>query len=94
MAEYTKQFAAIASSSDHKTKNEKYKELLTKFLNAGDGKGLKAFLDHMLEESTTLIISRTLLQAFAQSLPTLKSELHKELALYTLEKNSTQSGCF
>jgi len=86
MAENNKLFASIASSSDHKTKNEKYKELLTKFLGAGDTKGLKAFLDHMLEESTPLIISRTLLQAFAQSLTSLKPDAHKDLAVYSLEK--------
>jgi len=79
-------FATIAASSDHKTKNEKYKQLLDQFLQKKAVKELKAFVDHMLEDQTPLVISRTLLQAFALALPELEPELHKEIGHYTLEK--------
>jgi len=80
------QFASIAASADHKTKNEKYKKLLDEFVAKKQGKELRAFIDHMLEDATPLVISRTLLQAFAQALPTLGPDLHKEIGHYALEK--------
>jgi hypothetical protein len=46
MSDLSKQFAAIAASSDHKAKNEKYKEVMNKLLSSGDISGLKQFVDH------------------------------------------------
>jgi len=81
-----KLFASIASSSDHKTKNEKYKQLLDGFIEKQQAPELSAFVDHMMDERTPLVISRTLLQHFALSVPKLKPELHKQVAHYALER--------
>jgi len=81
-----KQFADIAASSDHKTKTEKYKQILDQCIDKQDKKSLELFVMHMLEEKTPLVISRTLLQAFAVSLPKLPAELHKQIAHFALEK--------
>jgi len=86
MADASKLFAGIAASADHKTKNEKYKQLLDGFIEKGSLNELKAFVDHMLEEKTPLVISRTLLQAFAIALPKLAPQIHKDVAHYALEK--------
>jgi len=82
----TKLFADIAASSDHKTKTDKYKALLDQFVDKKSVSDLKAFVDHMLDDKTPLVISRTLLSPFAEALPKLPSEVHKEVAQYALEK--------
>lgn len=79
-------FASIVGIADHKVKIEKYKELLTTLVAKKQEKELKAFVDHMLEEKTPLVISRTLLQAFAMALSSLPPELHKEIAQTAVEK--------
>jgi len=79
-------FNQIAAVADHKTKNEKYKQLLDQFLGGQQANELKAFVDHMLDEKTPLVISRTLLSAFAVGIPKLKPELHKEIGHYSLDK--------
>jgi len=86
MADINKTFAEIATLSDHKTKTEKYKALLDQFIAKESIKELQAFLVHMLDEKTPLVISRTLLQAFATSLTKLKPAPHKDIGLYALEK--------
>jgi len=40
----------------------------------------------MLDEKTPLVISRTLLSPFAQALPKLSADMHKDIAHYALEK--------
>eukprot|EP01119_Soliformovum_irregulare_P005515 TRINITY_DN17270_c0_g1_i1.p1 TRINITY_DN17270_c0_g1~~TRINITY_DN17270_c0_g1_i1.p1 ORF type:complete len:389 (+),score=123.92 TRINITY_DN17270_c0_g1_i1:68-1234(+) len=79
-------FKSIDAQSDPKVKNEKYKELLNGYVSKKSIPDLKKFVEHMVEESTPLVISRTLLQAFAVSLPQLPADLHKEIALFALEK--------
>jgi COP9 signalosome complex subunit 4 len=76
----------IASSSDHKTKTEKYRALLDEIIDRRASSHLRAFIDHMIEETTPLVISRTLLQAFASELGKLPTDLQKEVGLYTLER--------
>lgn len=80
------QLSSIASISDHKTKNERYKQLLNQMIENKAVSDLKAFVDHMLEDKTPLVISRTLLQTFAQSIRVLPSEFHKDIGHYSLEK--------
>jgi len=91
----TSQFASIASLGDHKTKTEKYKQLLENFVEKQDAQSLKEFVDHMLDESKTpLVISRTLLQAFALLLPKLSSNVHKDIAHYSLDKIQSRVVAF
>jgi len=86
MADITKSLADISASTDHKTKNERYKQLLDKLSDAKDVKGLQAFVSHMLDEKTPLVISRPLLGAFAIALAKLPGDTHKTIGLYALEK--------
>jgi len=81
-----KLFADIAASSDHKSKNEKYKQLLDQLIEKNAVKDLQLFVTHMLDEKTPLVISRTLLHAFAVALPKLPADAHKEIGHYALEK--------
>jgi hypothetical protein len=46
MAEVNKVFSEIAASNDHKTKNEKYKQLLDQFIEKNAKKELEAFVVH------------------------------------------------
>jgi len=78
------QFASIAAIADHKTKIEKYKALLEQLIAKKSVPELKAFVEHMVDEQTPLVISRTLLQAFAVALP--GTEIHKEIGHHSLEK--------
>jgi len=48
----------------------------------------------MLEDATPLVISRTLLQAFAVALPSLEADLHKEIGHYALEKIQPRAVAF
>jgi len=76
----------ISSSPDHKSKTEKYRVLLNDLFANQAVPQLKIFIDHMIEETTPLVISRTLLQAFATTLENLPREIQKEIGHYTLEK--------
>jgi len=82
----SKSLAEIAAIADHKTKTEKYKVLLTDLIAKKLPQNLHEFIDHMIEESTPLVISRTLLQVFATSLRELPSEVQKAVGHYTLDK--------
>jgi len=86
MGDTNKLLSDIAASSDHKTKNEKYKQLLDQLVSKKSLKDLQLFVSHMLDEKTPLVISRTLLQSFALALPNLSSELHREIGHFALEK--------
>lgn len=76
----------IAAANDHKTKTEKYKTLLSELIASKSTHALKEFIDHMIEEQTPLVISRTLLHAFATSLQELPPAVQKDIGHYTLEK--------
>jgi COP9 signalosome complex subunit 4 len=88
------ELAKVAASTDPKTKTTKYKELLDKFVANKQGKELKEFVDHMLEEKTPLVVSRPLLQNFAVALPNLPAELHKEIGHFALEKIQPRGVAF
>lgn len=51
------------------------------------------FFNRVLEEKT-LTISRTLLQVFAKSLKQLPADIHKEVALFALEKIQPRAVAF
>jgi len=86
MGDTSKIFAEIAASSDHKAKNEKYKHLLDQFIDKKQTKELKDFVTHMLDEKTPLVISRTLLHAFATALSNIPSDAQKDVAHFALDK--------
>lgn len=78
--------ADINSSADHKTKTEKYKVLLGDLVKAKNVANLRTFIDHMVDEQTPLVISRTLLHSFAGILRELTPAMQKDIGHYTLEK--------
>jgi len=86
--------ASIASQADHKTKAEKYKSLLTELIKQKSVPDLKQFVDHMIDEPTPLVISRTLLQAFASSLQELPPATQKEIGHYTLDRIQSRVVAF
>jgi len=82
----SEQLSAVSALGDHKAKTDKYRAILDQAISQGSPDNLKLFIDHMLEERTPLVISRTMLQQFAMALPKLAPEAHKEIASYALEK--------
>jgi len=84
----------IANIADHKQKTDKYKALLDQNIANKDIPKLKEFVTHMLDEKTTLVISRTLLQQFAKLISTLPPESHKEIASFAIEKTQPRVVAF
>lgn len=76
----------IASVGDQKTKIAQYRDLLNEIFAAQKADDFNAFVDHMVSEDTPLVISRQILQNFAQILKDLPTELHKTVATYALAK--------
>eukprot|EP01121_Diplochlamys_sp_Union-15-3_P016939 TRINITY_DN5869_c0_g1_i3.p1 TRINITY_DN5869_c0_g1~~TRINITY_DN5869_c0_g1_i3.p1 ORF type:complete len:413 (-),score=74.42 TRINITY_DN5869_c0_g1_i3:16-1227(-) len=87
-SEITKQIQEIESSAkkDQKAKLEKYKQLLSNIFSKQKKDDLQAFLAHLADEETPLVISRQLLSEYAENLAKLPEELHKEVAEYSLAK--------
>jgi len=85
--------AEVANISDQKQRGDKFKALLEQFLAQKNKDKLKDFVVAMLEEKT-LTISRTLLQVFAKSLKQLPADIHKEVALFALEKIQPRAVAF
>jgi len=84
------QLAKIAAVSDQKTRVTQYKEFLVKLFESKNLADFKAFIDHMVaddeDKAVPLVVSRQILQAYSQMLKDLPDELHKQVALYSLEK--------
>ncbi|KAF5830942.1 hypothetical protein DUNSADRAFT_13825 [Dunaliella salina] len=80
------QLNSIASGQDQKAKAEEYKKVLSKILGEASVEGCRAFVDHMLSESVPLVLSRHLLQVFAQGIGSLPPEVHKPVAKEALQR--------
>ncbi|CAN6301922.1 unnamed protein product [Urochloa humidicola] len=81
--------SALASASaiaDQRQKIEKYRDILARVLSSSppDISQAKRFLDHMVSDEVPLVVSRQLLQTFAQDLGKLESDAQKEVAHYAL----------
>ncbi|KAH9692892.1 COP9 signalosome complex subunit 4 [Citrus sinensis] len=79
--------SALASASaitDQRQKIEQYKHILSSVISSNDIVQAKKFIDHMLSDDVPLVVSRQLLQTFAQELGRLEPETQKEIANYTL----------
>mmetsp|Transcript_10184 Transcript_10184/g.30634 ORF Transcript_10184/g.30634 Transcript_10184/m.30634 type:complete len:393 (-) Transcript_10184:278-1456(-) len=77
---------SIAAITDQKARVDAYKATLTTILKSASVADAQAFVDHVLSDSVTLVLSRQLLTAFAQQLPSLPDDAFKEVAEYTLAK--------
>ncbi|GAB4834055.1 COP9/signalosome complex subunit Csn4 [Ancistrocladus abbreviatus] len=80
---------ALASASaitDQRQKIEQYKHILSSVMASNDVSQAKKFIDHMLSDDVPLVVSRQILQTFAQELGRLEPEVQKEIAHYSLNQ--------
>ncbi|KAJ1298366.1 hypothetical protein BS78_01G447300 [Paspalum vaginatum] len=78
--------ASAAAIADQRQKIEQYRHILASVLSSSppDISQAKRFLDHMVSDEVPLVVSRQLLQTFAQDLGKLDSDAQKEVAHYAL----------
>ncbi|XP_042395756.1 COP9 signalosome complex subunit 4-like isoform X1 [Zingiber officinale] len=77
--------ATAASIADQRQKIEQYKLILASVLSSSnDVSQAKRFIDHMVSDEVPLVVSRQLLQTFAQELGRLEADIQKEIAHYAL----------
>ncbi|XP_010442092.1 PREDICTED: COP9 signalosome complex subunit 4-like [Camelina sativa] len=69
---------------DQRQKIEQYKLILSSVLSSNDLLQAQRFIDHILSDDVPLVVSRQLLQSFAQELGRLEPETQKEIAQFTL----------
>jgi len=89
-AAYRAQLATLAASgSSHRDLMSQYRRLLTQILALGGEHdlvdGLKSFIDAIVNEQVSLVISRGLLTEFAASLVNIQDAIAKAVAHYTLD---------
>ncbi|OEL17061.1 COP9 signalosome complex subunit 4 [Dichanthelium oligosanthes] len=78
--------ASAAAIADQRQKIEQYRHILSSVLTSSppDISEAKRFLAHMVSDEVPLVVSRQLLQTFAQDLGKLESDAQKEVAHYAL----------
>nr|CAB3496787.1 unnamed protein product [Digitaria exilis] len=78
--------ASAAAIADQRQKIEQYRHILASVLSSSppDISQAKRFLSHMVSDEVPLVVSRQLLQTFAQDLGKLESDAQKEVAHYAL----------
>nr|KAJ0227013.1 hypothetical protein LSAT_V11C100007850 [Lactuca sativa] len=79
-------FASASAIGDQRQKIEEYKHILSSVIASNDVVQAKKFIDHILSDDVPLVVSRQLLQTFAQELGRLEPENQKEIAHYTLHQ--------
>ena len=77
-------FASASAITDQRQKIEQYKQILAAVISSNDIVQARKFIDHMLSDDVPLVVSRQLLQTFAQELGRLEPEIQKEIAHYAL----------
>ncbi|KAK6939438.1 Proteasome component (PCI) domain [Dillenia turbinata] len=77
-------FANASAISDQRQKIEQYKLILSSVISSNDVSRAKKFIDHILSDEVPLVVSRQLLQTFAQELGRLEPDAQKEIAHYAL----------
>ncbi|EOA28432.1 hypothetical protein CARUB_v10024640mg [Capsella rubella] len=73
-----------AAISDQRQKIEQYKLILSSVLSSNDLLQAQRLIDHILFGDVPLVVSRQLLQSFAQELGRLEPETQKEISQFTL----------
>ncbi|KQK23110.1 COP9 signalosome complex subunit 4 isoform X2 [Brachypodium distachyon] len=78
--------ASAAAIADQRQKIEQYRHILASVLSSSppDIAQAKRFLTHMVSDEVPLVVSRQLLQTFAQELGKLEADSQKEVAHYAL----------
>lgn len=77
-------FGSASAITDQRQKIEKYKQILSAVISSNDILQARKFIDHMLSDDVPLVVSRQLLQSFAEELGRLAPETQKEIAHYIL----------
>ncbi|XP_078435454.1 proteasome component (PCI) domain protein isoform X2 [Wolffia australiana] len=80
--------AAASAIPDQRQKVEQYKAILSSVISSSssDGSQAKRFIDHMVSDDVPLVVSRQLLQVFAQELDGLQPDIQKEISHYFLSR--------
>lgn len=79
--------AVAAAITDQRRKIEQYKKVLATIISSSDTLNAKCFIDHMVSDDVSLVVSRQLLLPFfAQDLGKLDPDAQKEIAHYALSK--------
>ncbi|EFJ33725.1 hypothetical protein SELMODRAFT_165253 [Selaginella moellendorffii] len=73
-----------AGIGDQKQKVDQYKAILSTIIATNHVEHAMAFVNHMVSDEVPLVISRQVLQTFAQDLGKLEAEAHKQIAQYAL----------
>ncbi|XP_064616137.1 COP9 signalosome complex subunit 4-like [Liolophura sinensis] len=88
------QLAALAhSSGSHKDVTERYKIILESVIQTGGAElvpSLQAFVDALVNENVSLVISRQILTDFCAHLTKLPDKVAKEVAHFTLDRVHTR----
>ncbi|PSS31353.1 COP9 signalosome complex subunit like [Actinidia chinensis var. chinensis] len=79
-------FASASAITDQRQKIEQYKLILSAVIASNDITQAKKFIDHILSDDVPLVVSRQLLQTFAQELGMLDPEAQKEIGHYILNQ--------
>jgi len=90
MASLKQQLTALTSGTgSHKEKTDKYRALLEQIVQGPSQdvpEGLRTFVEALVNESVSLVISRQLLTEFTTKLMTLPDDIAKNVCHFTLEK--------
>ena len=88
-AQYRAQLAQMSTSAgSHRDLGEKYKAVLDSILQLGEDElvdGLKAFIEAIVNENVSLVISRQLLSEVASELVKIEDSVSKAVSHFTLE---------
>lgn len=88
-ANYKSQLAQLSSSAgQHRDLGERYQAVLTSIFQLGEDElvdGLKAFIEAIINENVSLVISRQLLSEVAKELVKIEDPVSKAVSHYTLE---------
>jgi len=89
MSQFKAQLQALAGTLPHKDLSEKFREILHNILILGEDElveGLKAFIEAIVDENVSLVISRQLLTEISTILQNLEDSVSKAVSHYTLDK--------
>jgi len=89
MAQFRQQLATLSTSGgSHRDLAEKYRKVLDSILTFGEDElveGLKAFIEAIVNENVSLVISRQLLSEVGNTLTQLEDSVSKAVSHFTLE---------
>ncbi|XP_026394255.1 COP9 signalosome complex subunit 4-like [Papaver somniferum] len=86
--------SSASEITDQRQKIEQYKQILSTVLSSNDVVQANKFIDHMVSDAVPLVVSRQLLQTFAQDLGRFEPEAQKEIALNFLTQIQSRSVSF